>query len=103
MGTGWNNIRFNNMGIGFRSYMNWKIKGNFYMQGGGEWNYNSGFKDIEELKNSPLWQQSAMLGVAKKYRVSKKLKGNVQVLYDFLHRQHLPITQPVIFRFGCNF
>lgn len=103
MGTGWNNIRFSNMGIGFRSYMNWKIKGNFYAQGGSEWNYNTGFRNIEELKNSPLWQQSAMLGIAKKYRVSKKLKGNVQVLYDFLHRQHVPITQPVIFRFGCNF
>jgi hypothetical protein len=103
MGTGWNNIRFSHMGVGFRSYINWKLKGSFYMQGGSEWNYNSAFKNIEELKGSSLWQQSALVGIAKKYKVSKKLKGNVQVMYDFLHTQHVPVTQPVIFRFGCNF
>jgi hypothetical protein len=103
LGTGWNNIRFSNLGVGLRSYMNWKIKGGFYVQGGGEWNYNASFKDIDQLKNSPLWQSSAVAGIVKKYQVSKKMKGNVQVMFDFLHKQHIPNTQPVLFRVGCNF
>ncbi len=103
MGTGWNDIRFGSMGVGLRTYMNWKIKGGFYMQGGSEWNYNTAFKNIDQLKNISLWQQSALLGISKKYQVSKKLKGNVQVLYDFLNKQHIPYTQPILFRFGCNF
>lgn len=103
MGHGWNDIRFSNIGVGLRSYMNWKIKGSFYVQGGGEWNYNAGFRSIEQLRNSRLWQESVVAGIVKKYRVSKKMKGNVQVLFDFLHKQHIPNTQPILFRFGCNF
>jgi hypothetical protein len=103
LGDGWNNVNITHQGIGLRSYINWKIKGSFYVQGGSEWNYNSEFKNIQQLKSHSLWQQSAVLGISKKYQISKKLKGNVQAMFDFLYRQHVPHSQPVLFRFGYGF
>ena len=66
-------------------------------------NYNSGFKSIQQLKNEDLWQRSALAGIGKKYQISKKLKGNVQLLYDFLAYKHMPVSQPFLFRVGYNF
>jgi len=66
-------------------------------------NYNSAFKNIEPLKNYNAWQTSALIGLSKKYQISKKLKGNMQLLYDFLAYRHVPVSQPVLFRVGYNF
>jgi len=96
-------IRFSSQGIVFRSYLDWKIKKQFYATGGYEMNYNSGFKSIQQLKNVDLWQRSALAGISKKYQISKKLKGNLQLLYDFLANRHTPVSQPFLFRIGYNF
>jgi len=32
-----------------------------------------------------------------------KMKSQVQLLYDFLWKQQVPVTQPVLFRIGYNF
>jgi hypothetical protein len=96
-------IRFSSQGIGFRSYLDWKIRKQFYLTGGYEINYNSGFKSIRQLKNEDLWQRSALAGISKKYQISKKLKGNLQLLYDFLAYRHTPVSQPFLFRIGYNF
>lgn len=103
LGNGWNDINITHQGIGLRSYLNWKIKGSFYVQGGSEWNYNTAFRNIDQLKDHSLWQHSALLGVSKKYKISKKLKGNIQAMFDFLYKQHIPHSQPVLFRFGYGF
>ncbi|MGN6196717.1 MAG: hypothetical protein ACTHOB_17385 [Ginsengibacter sp.] len=96
-------IQFSSQGIGFRSYLDWKIRKQFYATGGYEMNYNSGFKSIQQLKNEDLWQRSALAGISKKYQISKKLKGNLQLLYDFLAYRHTPVSQPFLFRIGYNF
>jgi hypothetical protein len=104
-------IQLSSQGMGLRSYMDWKapfgskvkMLGNLYLTGGYEMNYNSAFKNIEQLKDYNAWQTSALLGLSKKYQVSKKLKGNMQLLYDFLAYSHVPVSQPVIFRVGYNF
>ncbi|MEO8820895.1 MAG: hypothetical protein ABI374_08650 [Ginsengibacter sp.] len=96
-------IQISNQGIGLRSYLEWKIKKQIYATGGYELNYNSGFKNIEQLKNENAWQKSALIGISKKYKISKKVKGNMQLLYDFLARNHTPGSQPVIFRVGYIF
>jgi hypothetical protein len=104
-------IQLSSQGMGLRSYMDWKapfgskvkMLGNLYLTGGYEMNYNSAFKNIEQLKDYNAWQPSALIGVSKKYQVSKKLKGNIQLLYDFLAYRHVPVSQPVIFRLGYNF
>jgi hypothetical protein len=103
LGTGWKDLHLSSESIGFRTYLKTKIKGSFSIQGGAEWNYMTSFSKIEELKNLRAWQTSALLGVVKSYKINKKVNGNVQLLYDFLHNQHVPASQPVLFRVGYNF
>lgn len=97
------NITISHQGIGFRSFLDYKVKRNFFVNGGFEYNYNAAFKNITELQNFNAWQKSGLIGISKKYKVSKKLKGNLVILYDFLHNQHIPVSQPIIFRLGYNF
>lgn len=101
-GAGWNNLSITHQGIGLRSYVDWKFKGLFYISGGYEQNYRSMIRDIEQLKYQSAWQRSGLLGLSKKYMVSKKLKGEMRLLWDFLSYQQLPITQPLVFRIGYN-
>jgi hypothetical protein len=96
-------ISFSSQGIGLRSYLDWKIKKQIYITGGYEMNHNSGFKNIEQLKGYEAWQRSALIGLSKKYKISKKVKGNMQLLYDFLANRHVPVTSPVLFRIGYLF
>lgn len=103
LGQSWNKINFSSEGIGLRSYVKWKLYKSFYAQGGSEWNYFTRFKNVNELRNANHWQQSALLGINKSYSINKKVNGNFQLLYDFLHNKHTPVSQPFIFRLGYDF
>lgn len=96
-------IAITHEGVGLRSFMDYKIKGSFWLSGGGELNYRSRFSDFEVLKNYSSWQRSALLGVSKKYKISNKFKGNMQLLYDFLWKAQVPRTEAVKLRFGYSF
>jgi len=101
LGSGWDKIKFSHEGVGIRSYLKWKIKKAFDIQGGAECNQIY----ISNMPGLPIkseWQQSALLGISKPYPVSKKRKGNIQVLYDFLYKSHFPVSQPILFRFGYD-
>ncbi|MCU7551150.1 hypothetical protein OCK74_18665 [Chitinophagaceae bacterium LB-8] len=99
-GSGIQHIRVTHQGLGLRSYVDLKLKGSFYVSGGYELNYLSIFKSVEQLKNNSAWQKSGLVGLTKKYKVSKKIKGNMQLLWDFLSNQQVPKTQAVLFRIG---
>jgi len=103
MGTGWNDIAISHQGVGLRSFVDWKLKGTFFVNGGFEQNYVSTIAHADQLKNWRGWQGSALLGISKKYKVSAKLKGNIMVLYDFLAKRNMPSTSPVKLRLGYNF
>jgi len=103
LGSGWNHIQFSSQGIGLRSYMDWKLKGTFYLAGGFEENYLSAFHSISQLKDHNAWQPSALIGLEKKYRISQKLQGNIQLLFDMLYRNEIPPGQMIKFRVGYNF
>lgn len=103
MGTGFDNIRFNSQGVGLRSFIDWKLKGTFFLNGGFEQNYNTPFGDVSQLKQFDKWTGSALIGISKKYKISSKVKGNMILLYDFLYNQHVPRTDPVKFRLGYSF
>lgn len=103
MGTGFDNIRFNSQGVGLRSFIDWKLKGTFFVNGGFEQNYNTPFADVSQLKNYQNWTGSALLGISKKYKINAKMKGTMVLLYDFLYNQHIPRTDPIKFRLGYNF
>jgi hypothetical protein len=93
-------ISISHQGIGLRSFLDVKIKGSFWLSGGAEMNYRSQFSNFEILNDYTPWQKSALLGLSKKYRVSNKLKGNMQLMYDFIYKQQVPRTQPLVFRIG---
>ncbi len=96
------NIRITGEGIGFRTYANWRLKtkGSFWLSGGAELNYQSRFYSTAILNNFSNWQQSALIGVMKKYNVGKKVKGSISILYDALYNVQLPARQPVVLRVG---
>jgi hypothetical protein len=84
--------------------------GGLSVSGGYEMNYNNGFKSIDELKNYDLWQRSALLGISKKagsipspFGGRRKGAASVQLLYDFLARDHVPVSSPLVVRFGYKF
>lgn len=103
-GNGISDMRITHEGFGLRSFVDWQIKGGFYISGGYEQNYLQSFNRLSELMNLPMsaWKQSGLMGISKKYKLGKK-KGTLQVLYDFLHFSNQVNTQPVIFRTGFNF
>ncbi len=107
-GNSINNIRLSNQGIGLRSFIDIKLPsfggvgGGFWITGGYEQNYMQGFDKIPLLNDYSKWQQSGLIGLSKKYRIGKK-KGNLQLLYDMLNKQHIPTSQPILFRIGYTF
>jgi hypothetical protein len=103
-GSGWNHIKLSNEGIGLRSFVDWKIKGSFWLSGGYEQNYKTAFADFAELKDYNGWQQSGLLGLSKVVSLKTKFFKNtkLQLLWDFLSYQQVPRTQPVVFRIGYS-
>lgn len=98
-------IRISYQGIGLRSYLDWKLKGSFYISGGYEMNYRQGFTSFQQLKDMNPWQQSGLLGASKILSLKGKWvkKTKAYLLWDFLSYQQVPRTQPVIFRIGYTF
>lgn len=92
-------IAISHQGLGLRSFVDIKIKGSVWLSGGSEWNYRQNFNNLEILTTFPSWQQSALLGLQKKFS-GGRLKSNLQLLYDFLWREQNPRGQPVSFRVG---
>ncbi|WP_436488159.1 hypothetical protein [Chitinophaga sp. ARDCPP14] len=102
MGTGFDNIHFSGQGMGIRSFIDWKLKGTFFLNGGYEQNYQPDYAGVPEGVGQK-WTQSGLIGISKKYKINSKLKGNMMVLFDFLYNQHVPRTDPVKVRLGYNF
>jgi hypothetical protein len=104
MGLGQNirHINITHQGLGLRSFMDWKIKGSFWLSGGYEMNYRNAFNRIDVLKDLDDWQQSGLIGLSKLISLKTKFfsKTKLQFLWDFMSYQQLPRTQPIIFRVG---
>lgn len=90
-------------GVGVRSFFDWKLKGSFWLSAGYEMNYQYAFNRVEQLKSLGAWQQSGLIGVSKKYRISKKMKGSMNLLWDCLSYSQIPRSQPLRFRVGYIF
>ena len=101
-GKGFNNIHITSQGLGLRSFFDYKIKKSFFLSGGYEQNYKTAFNLIEQLKDYNAWQTSGLIGITKKYKISKKFKGNMQLLWDFLSYNQIPRTPPIVYRLGYN-
>ena len=109
-GTGWNNIRITHQGLGLRSYMDWKLKGSFWVSGGYEQNFRPALNGVQipspfgGSRMAAAWQQSGLIGISKVVSVKSKLfkKTKAQLLWDFLSYQQVPRTQAIVFRIGYN-
>jgi hypothetical protein len=101
-GNNWSNIRLSHQGVGLRSYLDWKIKGSFYFSGGYEQNYRSLINSVDQLRNYSSWQTSGLVGVSKKYSLSKKMKGEMKLMWDFMSYGQVPKAQPILFRVGYS-
>lgn len=103
-------INFSIQGIGLRSFMDWKLKKQLFLTGGFELNNypalntTSGTLSVNTIKVGS-WQQSGLIGLTKKLSIKSKLfkMTNIQLLYDLLNNQHIPKSQPFLFRVGYNF
>lgn len=104
-GTSWRNIEVTNQGASIRSFLEYKLKKNFYVAGGYELNYRSEFNRQPQLNGLREWQKSGLLGLSKTVSLKTKFfkKTKVQLMWDFLSYQEVPKTQPIVFRVGYNF
>lgn len=102
LGRGWNDIKLTHQGIGLRSYIDWKLKGQFYVSGGYEQNYLNVIHSFDQIKNISAWRSSGLIGLTRKYKLNKKFKGEVKLLWDFLSYRQVPASQPLVFRFGYS-
>lgn len=118
-GKGWSHIKITGEGVGLRTYAEWKAPDLFktgsrfmaslWFTAGVELNYSKPVESLTVFKNYDNWTKSALAGLSKKvgmnspFKKGKKMEGNVQVLYDFLHNRHVPPTPALVWRVGYNF
>lgn len=97
-------IRFSGQGASIRSYADWKLHKQFFLSGGYEMNYlkNPLPTFLQPVQN---WQRSALAGISKKISIKTKWfkETKLQLLYDFLCNEHVPLSQPLLFRVGYSF
>jgi hypothetical protein len=103
-GTPFKNIHLSSNGVGFRTYVDLKLKGSIYLSGGYEYNQNIVTSSVPPSGAQP-WQSSGLLGLSKIFAIKSKLasKTKIQVLWDFLSYYQIPRTQPIQFRMGYTF
>ena len=101
-GNGLNHISFSSQGVSLRGFADLKFKGSIWITGGFEFDYMEQFQRLSQITNLDIWQKSALLGLTKKYQITKNKGGNLQLLYDFLYRDHIPATSPLVFRLGFS-
>lgn len=97
-------IKFTHEGLGLQTFVDYKIKKQFYLSGGAEANMQAGLSRIPGLQDTDKWQPAALLGIAKKIPLKTKwTKGTkLQLLYNFLHYR-TPAAPQWVFRVGYNF
>jgi uncharacterized coiled-coil protein SlyX len=107
MGWGENiqHIKISNQGLSLRTFIELKLKGSFWMSGGYEMNYRSGFNRIAELRDRSGWQESGLVGISKVISTRSKVmkKTKVQLLWDFLSYRQVPRPAAILFRIGYCF
>lgn len=106
-------IRISHQGLSLRSFVDWKLKGTFWLTGGYEMNYRAALENVEipsmgtsgMVREADPWQRSGLIGFSKVISLKTKFfkKTKLQLLWDLLSYQQVPRTQPIVFRVGYNF
>jgi hypothetical protein len=109
LGKDWSHIHFSFEGVGLRTYAEWKWIYGIGIYGGYERTYKqfAFIKNKENTEpalmpsthNTATWNESALLGLTKSYKINSKWNGAVQVLYDAWWREK-GLRGPIILRFS---
>lgn len=93
LGNGWRNLRLSHEGLGFRSYLDWKLIGSVWLTGGYEQNYFSSFARENTGRSDLAWQGSPLLGVSKLVKLDRGpvKKARFQLLLDLGHKEQRPL------------
>ena len=102
-GKDWQHLALSGQGAGGRAYWESRLKGSFWLTAGMGLNYQRAGEGHLPLSAYNPWQKTLQTGVVKKYRIGSKMKGNIQLLYDFFHDTHIPATPSWMFRVGYGF
>jgi hypothetical protein len=100
---GFNHLHFSHQGFGIRSFIDWRLKGAFYVSGGYEKNNLPDLNKVSGAFRLDPWQESGLIGITKKYPMGRNKKGTLQILFDFLSYKNIPRSQPILIRTGVNF
>lgn len=98
-----NHISITNAGITFRSYFETRIKNSWFATGGFEYNHQKPFTSLQQINSLSYWTRSGLIGVTKKYKINSRVKGNLQMLWDFLSYSQVPYQAAFKFRLGYSF
>lgn len=99
------NIHITHQGFGLRSFLDWKVKGQWWITGSYEKNYYPSYQQIAVASNEHGWRNSALMGISKTMAIKSKgmKKFKMQLLYDFLAPSQTPYTSPWKYRMGYIF
>jgi hypothetical protein len=95
-------IKFTTESIGLRSFIEYKTIHSLYVRVGAEYSYNIARVLIPNVLERENWDKSALLGLSKKVNFKSK-SASVQLMYDFLYKQNIPFSNPLIYRISYNF
>lgn len=100
-----NHIVISSEGASLRSFLDYKLKGTFYVSGGLEYNCQRPSNGSVHIMSLDQWQQSGLIGITKIIPMQNKLlkKTTLQLFWDFLSYYQIPRTQPLKFRMGYKF
>lgn len=104
-------FKLTNEGLGLRSFIDWKMKKQFFISGGFEMNYLQNAVTGSPTVAQPmpninsLWQPSGLIGVSKKIAMNTKwVKGaKLQLFWDFLSNNKDLYSKNFLFRINYNF
>lgn len=91
---------------GYRAFNDFKMYGNFYLHTEGEWLH---YSDSASAKYSfpgddfPSWRFRLNIGLFRTYKISKRLDGQVQLLYNVLDMKFFPTAKNASLRFGVEY
>lgn len=102
MGSDWRKPRFTSNGLGLRSYIDLRLKGQLLLSGGYEREYLHGFSRLSVLRDQQLWQQSGLIGLSRKIPLRGNKMAKLSLLWDFLSGEVRPQRQPVVLRMGWS-
>jgi predicted DNA-binding protein len=99
------NIHITHQGFGLRSFLDWKVKGQWWITGSYEKNHYPSYQTIAVASNDNGWRNSALMGISKTIAIKSKgmKKFKMQLLYDFLAPSQAPYTSPWKYRMGYTF